>query len=164
MVTEGMTIELHVPSTNGYERVAMDTAAAAARLMGFQQPRIDDLRTAVAEACINAMEHAHEFNAAMKVVVALTIQDSSLQIDVTDQGNGVAIYPDPPDIERKLAGQQTTRGWGVFLIRSLMDEVQFNVRSERGNVTRMVIRLEPPGAQKREARRSRERRSKSDRS
>lgn len=145
MGSNAMTVELQVPSTAGYERVAMDAAASVARLVGFRQSRIEDLKTAVAEACINAMEHAHKFNEAMKVVVALTVQDSTLRIDVVDQGSGMQNNPTDPDISRKFSGEQAARGWGMFLIKALMDEVEFNVRSELGNVTRMIIRLEPPG-------------------
>ena len=137
------TIELQLPSRLGYERVAMDAAAAAAKLIGFHKSRIDDLRTAVAEACINAIEHAHKFNSAMKVVVALNIGDEHLQIDVTDQGEGLPESVEPPDIEKKFAGEQQARGWGMFLIKALMDEVEFNVHSDHGNATRMVIRLDP---------------------
>jgi serine/threonine-protein kinase RsbW len=137
------TIELHLPSRLGYERVAMDAAGSAARLMGFHQSRIEDLRTAVSEACINAMEHAHEFNAATKVVVALNIGDADLTIDVADQGEGIPESVESPDIKQKITGEQNARGWGIFLIRSLMDEAEFNVRSEYGNATRMLIRLDP---------------------
>lgn len=136
-------IELQLPSQLGYERVAMDAAAAAAKLIGFHQSRIDDLRTAVAEACINAIEHGHKFNAAMKVVVVFDIGDEHLQIDVTDQGDGPPESIESPDIGKKIAGEQEARGWGMFLIKALMDEVEFNVHSERGNATRMVIRLDP---------------------
>jgi len=142
MPNEVRTIQLQLPSRLGYERVAMDAAGAAAKLMGFHISRVEDLRTAVSEACINAMEHAHQYNATMKVVVALVIGSSSLQIDVADQGKGMPESVESPDLTKKFSGEQTARGWGVFLIKSLMDEVQFNVRSEMGNVTRMVIRLE----------------------
>ncbi len=141
---EGRTICLHLPSRLGFERVAMEAAGSAAKLIGFHRSRMDDLRTAVSEACINAMEHAHKLNAEMAVIVALRVGDESLQVDVADQGGGVPDRIDEPDIRRQFAGEQDVRGWGIFLIRSLMDDVQFNVESDLGNVTRMVIRLAPP--------------------
>ena len=141
---EMRTIQLRLPSRLGYERVAMDAGSAAAKLMGFHESRVEDLRTAISEACINAMEHAHAFNASMKVVVALTMGEDSLQIDIADQGGGMPEAIQTPDITSKFEGEQETRGWGIFLIKSLMDEVQFNVSSEVGNSTRMIIRLDPP--------------------
>ena len=151
MSLEPRTVELQLPSRVGYERVAMDAGSggihrdafvADARLVGFHKSRVDDLRTAVAEACINAIEHAHEFNARLKVIVAMNIGCDSLQIDVADQGAGVPEVVDIPDIGRKIAGDEPARGWGLFLIHTLMDEVEFNVSSERGRATRMVIYLE----------------------
>lgn len=143
MGQEIKTIEMQLPSRLGYEKVAMDAAGAAAKLIGFHSARIEDLRTAVSEACINAMEHAHEFNSAMKVIVALNLEDGQLKIDIADQGAGTPPKVESPDIEKKFAGEQESRGWGMFLIKALMDEVQFNVKSDKGNVTRMVIRLDP---------------------
>ena len=57
----GSSVHVQLPSELGFEKVAMNTAASMAELMGFSKERIDDLKTAVAEACINAMEHGNEF-------------------------------------------------------------------------------------------------------
>ena len=53
------SVEVRLPSQLGYEKVAMSTAAAVAKLMGFREDRVEDLKTAVAEACINAIEHGN---------------------------------------------------------------------------------------------------------
>ena len=134
-------IELGVPSRLGLEQVAVDAAAALAKLMGFSEDRIEDLKTAVEEACINAIEHGNQENANVKLLVELTADESKLQVDIHDRGKGLPKRIEKPDIDAKMAGKQTTRGWGLFLIQSLMDEVEFNWNPETGNVTRMVIRL-----------------------
>jgi serine/threonine-protein kinase RsbW len=138
------TISLHLPSRLGFERVAMEAAGSAARLVGFRRSRIDDVRTAVSEACINAIEHAHGLNADVSVVVGFTVGDRSLQVDIADKGEGVPSDLVAPDIGKKFRHEQDARGWGVFLMRALMDEVSFNVKSDHGSVTRMVIHLPPP--------------------
>lgn len=138
------TVELRIPSTLGYEQVAMESAASVAKIMGFSRDRIDDLKTAVSEACINAIEHGNQQNAAMKVVIALTIEGSKLQIAVHDKGKGIPQEIKKPSIEEKLAGKDTTRGWGMFLIKSLMDEVEFETKPGSGSVTRMIIHLQKP--------------------
>ena len=56
------SVEVRLPSRLGYEKVAMSTAAAVAKLMGFKPERVEDLKTAVAEACINAIEHGNLMN------------------------------------------------------------------------------------------------------
>ena len=55
MKGKSTTVEVRLPSRMGYEKVAMSTAASVAKLMGFREDRIEDLKTAVAEACINAI-------------------------------------------------------------------------------------------------------------
>ena len=134
-------IELAVPSRLGLEQVAIDATAALAKLMGFSEDRIEDLKTAVEEACINAIEHGNQENANVKVLVELTADDSKLQVDIHDRGKGIPGHIEKPDIDAKMAGKQKSRGWGLFLIQSLMDEVEFDWNPETGGVTRMVINL-----------------------
>lgn len=134
-------IELAVPSRLGLERVAVDAAAALASLMGFSDDRIEDLKTAVEEACINSIEHGNQENANIKVLVEFIADDSKLQVDIHDHGKLIWERVEKPDIDAKMAGKQTARGWGLFLIQELMDEVEFDWNPETGNVTRMVIHL-----------------------
>ena len=139
-------VELSLPSILGLELVAVDASASLAKLMGFSDDRIQDLMTAVEEACLNAIEHGNRQNADMKVLVALTVNEAKLQIDVHDQGK-TAFNPDikKPDIDAKVSGEDSrTRGWGLFLIKSLVDEVEFKWSPETGNITRMVIYLKQP--------------------
>jgi serine/threonine-protein kinase RsbW len=145
IVTESpkRSVELHIPSELGYEKVAMASAASVARKMGFSPDRIENLKTALAEACINAIEHGNKQDADTAVLVVLTVEGSRLQIDVRDQGNqAIPTDVSAPRIEDRIAGQTTTRGWGMFLIKSLMDEVEFASMPEGGNEVRMVIHLE----------------------
>ncbi|MBM3237203.1 ATP-binding protein [Candidatus Poribacteria bacterium] len=134
-------IELAIPSRLGLEQVAMDVAASVAKLMGFSEDRIEDLKTAVDEACINAIEHGNQENADVKVLVEFIAEDTRLQVDIHDRGKGIRGKIQKPDIDARIAGKQPSRGWGLFLIQSLMDEVEFDWNPETGGVTRMVIYL-----------------------
>ena len=134
-------IELSVPSRMGLEQVAVDASAALAKLMGFSEDRIEDLKTAVEEACINSIEHGNQENESVKLVVELIADESKLQVDIHDHGKLVQKNVEKPDIDAKMAGKQAARGWGLFLIQELMDEVEFDWNPETGNVTRMVINL-----------------------
>lgn len=133
-------IELHIPSILGFEKVAMDFSASVAKRMGFPEERIEDLKTAVSEACLNAIEHGNKLDASMKVGIILTIEKSKLQVAVQDKGEGIGEI-DTPKIEDKMEGKKTPRGWGIFLIKSLMDEVKFESTPEGGNLVRMIIHL-----------------------
>ena len=134
-------IELHIPSVMGYEKIAMECAASMARKMGFTEDRIEDLKTAVAEACLNAIEHGNKMDTGTKVGITLTVEESKLQVSVKDQGKGIDQIL-TPSIENKVEGKDKPRGWGIFLIKSLVNEVTFEQSPEGGNVTKMVIYLE----------------------
>jgi serine/threonine-protein kinase RsbW len=134
-------IELQIPSRLGYEKVAMDAAADVARLMGFADDRIEDLKTAVAEACINAMEHGNKFDETLSVGIILSKGTDSLEVKVVDTGTKPLGQVTVPDIDKKMHEQEQTRGMGMFLIESLVDEVEWGNTPRSGNFARMVIRL-----------------------
>jgi len=140
------TVEVRVPSRMGFEKVAMSTAASVAKLMGFRDDRIEDLKTAVAEACINAIEHGNRLNEKLSVGVVLSAGADALEVKVMDDGRGMNRQPDKlnkPDIDRKMRGEEDARGMGMFLIQALVDEAEW-VAGTDGNSSyvRLVIRLD----------------------
>jgi serine/threonine-protein kinase RsbW len=136
------TVEVRLPSRMGFEKVAMSTASAVATLMGFHQDRIEDLKTAVSEACINAIEHGNRLNEDCSVNVVLSAGADELEVKVIDSGKGMQHMPPKPDIDRKIHGDEEPRGMGVFLIQALVDEAEW-VKGTNGNCSyvRLVIRL-----------------------
>ena len=142
-VTSGTSVEVRLPSRLGFEKVAMGTASSVAQLMGFPAERIEDLRTAVAEACINAIEHGNQLNEKLSVVVILSASDEALEVKVLDNGTGMSKQPPKPDIDRKIHGEEDPRGMGMFLIQSLVDEAEWVHDSKgEGSYVRLVIRLD----------------------
>jgi serine/threonine-protein kinase RsbW len=140
------SVELKIPSEQGYEKMAMNVAADLATMMQFPRERIDDLRTAVSEACINAMEHGNVNDTSTKVYVVMTADHDRLAIDVVDEGRS---GPPPtevtaPDLGAQFAGLAEPGGMGLFVIKSLVDEAEF-VEPDLGTGTqfRMVIHLQP---------------------
>ena len=136
------TVELSIPSTLGFEKIAMDAVASLARKVGLSAERIDDLRTAVSEACMNAIEHGNEQNERRKVVVLMSATESELEISVKDQGVAFQVPDEEPSITAVIESERRSRGWGLFLIKSLVDEVEFKPLPKGGNVVRMVIDLD----------------------
>jgi serine/threonine-protein kinase RsbW len=135
------SIELRLPSRLGYEKVAMNTAASVARLMGFAEERVEDLKTAVAEACINAIEHGNKLDDSLTVGVILSMDADSLEIKVTDTGDGPQGVHAAPDIDKKMHGEEEARGMGMFLIQALVDEAEWVSSPPAGSYARMVIHL-----------------------
>ena len=140
------TVEVRVPSRMGFEKVAMSTAASVAKLMGFRDDRIEDLKTALAEACINAIEHGNRLNEKMSVGVVMSAGADALEVKVMDEGKGMKTQPgiqNKPDIDRKMRGEEDSRGMGMFLIQALMDEVEWVAGDEvNSSYVRLVIRLD----------------------
>ena len=159
------TVEIRLPSKLGYEKVAMSTAAAVATLMGFRQNRVEDLKTAVAEACINAIEHGNRLKESRSVGVVLSADEDSLEVKVIDDGKGLkgqlakqcagvhhghSHHPycgmksllGRPDIDRKMRGEEDPRGMGMFLIQALVDEAEWVTGlNGKSSYVRLVIRL-----------------------
>jgi serine/threonine-protein kinase RsbW len=136
------TVELRLPSRLGYEKVAMSTAASVAMLMGFSRDRIEDLKTAIAEACINAIEHGNRMNESRSVGVVLSMSEDALEVKVIDDGRGLNAKPPKPNIDRKMHGQEDPRGMGMFLIQALVDEAEWVKGIDgRSSFVRLVIRL-----------------------
>jgi serine/threonine-protein kinase RsbW len=137
------TVEVRLPSRLGFEKVAMSTAASVAKLMGFRDERIDDLKTAVAEACINAIEHGNRLNEKLSVGVVLSAGTDQLEVKVMDDGKGMKSLPTKPDIDKKMHGEEDPRGMGMFLIQALVDEAEWVVGTNgKGSYVRLVIRLD----------------------
>ncbi|MCL5263246.1 MAG: ATP-binding protein [Acidobacteria bacterium] len=137
----GSSVQVCLPSELGFEKVAMSTAASMAALMGFDEERIEDLKTAVAEACINAIEHGNKLNESLSVAVVLSMSQNGLEVKVIDDGVGVRQQPPSPDIDRKLHGEEDTRGMGMFLIQALVDEAEWYVGPPGKSYVRLVIKL-----------------------
>jgi serine/threonine-protein kinase RsbW len=144
-IRKSANVEVRLPSRMGYEKVAMSTAASVAKLMGFREDRIEDLKTAVAEACINAIEHGNRLNEGLSVGVVLSAGEDALEVKVMDDGKGLKGLPPKPDMEKKMHGEEDQRGMGMFLIQALVDEAEWVAGSNgKSSYVRLVIRLDPP--------------------
>lgn len=134
--------EFTLPSEPGNERVAMSRVNELVQPYNLPTGRAERLKTAVAEATMNAMEHGNQYRPDVPVAIQLLASASALAVRITDQGGGKEIPESAePSLEAKLAGLQTPRGWGLFLIKNMVDEM--NVTSDEMNHTiELIMRLE----------------------
>ena len=133
-------MELSFPSELGYEKVAREAVAAFARRLGCDRERVEDLKTALGEACINAIEHGNGHAPGLRVDVSCIGADDRLEIEVHDHGlkryeagGGVA------SIDLKLRGLAPLRGMGLMMIAQLVDEAGFTESADGGNHFRLVL-------------------------
>jgi serine/threonine-protein kinase RsbW len=134
------SMELSIPSELGYEVVARDAVAAFALRMGFSHERVEDLKTALSEACINAIEHGNLLTPSLRVNVACTCNGDRLVVEVHDQGlkHHTPVHI-PLSMADKMAGLGSMRGMGLLLIGQLMDESGFDPNSQDGNRFRLAL-------------------------
>jgi len=138
------TIEVSLPNKLGYERIAMSCSATFAKIVGFLPERVEDLKTAVSEACLNAMEHGNLNHPEKRVLVTMDYKDHIFRVSVMDQGEGMGNtpeIPEEPDIDKKIEALETPRGLGMFLIKQLVDQVEYNKMTDEGHMVRMVLKL-----------------------
>jgi anti-sigma regulatory factor (Ser/Thr protein kinase) len=137
--------DFELPSAPGNERQAIERVESAVADLGLEASRVERLKTAVAEATMNAMEHGNEYRADRPVSIRVLLSADRLRVQVTDQGDaGELAEPETPDLQAKLEGRQKPRGWGLFLIEKMVDETR--VTSERGKRTvELALRLEGGG-------------------
>ncbi len=120
-----------LPSAPGNERLAMHRVSQSARDLGLEPAQLAQLESAVAEATLNAMEHGNNYQADKPVEIEVLTAPSLLVVRITDQGNdpldwqrNFLLDAPTPDLTAKLAEEQSPRGWGLFLIKHLVDDVR----------------------------------------
>jgi serine/threonine-protein kinase RsbW len=106
--------------------------AGFATRCGFPEEDVSDIRLAAGEALSNAVEHGSR-NEGRKITVACTFDRNVLVIEIQDSGKG---FTEPLD-RGKVTPDDRGRGFGIFLMRRLMDEVNF---SRNGTVVRLIRR------------------------
>ena len=118
--------ELSLPSEPGNERRASEEVAKAVSELGLPERALERLKTAVAEATMNAMEHGNRYNPEVPVKIQVWLLEERLLVRIIDRGGSPPPSPNVelPDLEAKLGGTQTPRGWGLFLIRNMVDELR----------------------------------------
>jgi len=132
-----------VPSEPGNERMALAQVASAVAGTGLSADQMDRLKTAVAEATMNAIEHGNDNRPEIPVDVEVLQTGTDIIVTISDQGGDQAPSgpAQEPDLLAKLAGAQTPRGWGLFLIRHMVDAMDVTSQGSRHTV-RLVMRAD----------------------
>lgn len=115
---------LTLPSDSKYVIAARLLATSVAGIAGFNVEQIEDIRMAVGEAMNNAVLHS---NCNDEVSLDVHVDDSFIQIRVSDHGKGF----NPGEVQKDLNNYQGS-GLGLFIIDSLMDEVNIDSKNKAG--------------------------------
>lgn len=123
-------IKMEIASNPQYVSVVRLTTSGIANKIGFCLEDIEDIKVAVSEACTNAIKHSLD----NKFSVEYTIFENGLTIGITDSGKGYDVNSiDEPNLE-----EPKESGLGLFIIQSLMDEVDIKSNINYGTVIKMT--------------------------
>jgi serine phosphatase RsbU (regulator of sigma subunit)/anti-sigma regulatory factor (Ser/Thr protein kinase) len=129
---ERVLAELSVPSAEGNERLAIGAVADAVAPLGIPSERLERIKTAVGEATMNAMEHGNRYREDLPADIRVALDGGRLWVRITDMGGEAPLTsPVAPDLEAKLEGLQSPRGWGLFLIERMVDELRAETDGDR---------------------------------
>ncbi|KAB3533821.1 histidine kinase [Alkaliphilus pronyensis] len=125
-------IKLSIPNKPEYVSVVRLTVAAIANRMGFNVEDIEDIKIAIAEACTNAITHGKKEDK-NNFDIEFIVKDDKLTMVVCDSGRGcITDEISVPNLNDPKEG-----GLGIFIIKSLMDEVEITSNLGKGTIIRM---------------------------
>jgi serine/threonine-protein kinase RsbW len=143
-MSEGVLREvtLALPMVPEMEIEASKTATAIAESIRMSPDRIDEVRMAVVEACINALEHSRASDREVFVTFQVLGEGDPEKLRIMVHDNGIGFAPDDvelPTMESKLKAMRK-RGWGLKIIKGLMDEVEIRSGAEGTTVVMSKMR------------------------
>lgn len=137
-------ITLTLPMLQDMELTASKMASLVGERIQMSPDKIDEVRMAVVEACINAFEHSRASQQKVELTFTVLGQDDDpegLQIMIRDHGVGF----EPGDVEipnlgQKMVNNDSKRGWGLKIIHGLMDDVDIQSSNEGTTVVMRKMR------------------------
>ncbi len=128
-------------SEPGGERDVVNRVLDAIVPLHLAPDACDRLGTAVAETVMNAIEHGNHNDPALEVETTVRTDGACVEVLVSDMGGlrELPENPEIPDLDAKLEGLQRPRGWGLFLVRSMVDEM--DVVADPDDPSRHTARL-----------------------
>ena len=130
--------QLRIPSHAGNLEIVREFVSRIARKVGFNEDDVNKIELAVDEACTNVIKHAYSSDSKKPIEIALKVDLEKLTVEITDRGKGFNPKKlQRPDMKEYIA-QMRVGGLGVYLMKTLMDEVVYNIQPGKRNQLRMV--------------------------
>jgi serine/threonine-protein kinase RsbW len=130
--------KLRIPSMTDNLQLIRDFVIKIAAKTGFSEENQEQVALAVDEACTNVIKHAHKYNATQPIDILIQTDAAKIKITISDQGSGF----DPsslskPDL-KKLTKEASHGGLGIYLMQTLMDEVDYNFNPGIKNQVQLI--------------------------
>tara|TARA_Y100001968_G_scaffold328105_1_gene374586 strand:+ start:2126 stop:2542 length:417 start_codon:yes stop_codon:yes gene_type:complete len=128
-------VDLSIPMQPDMEVIATSVAESIGTFIGLDHNKVDEIKIAVVEACINAFEHSK--SAEQRISVSFSMDEKGLMISINDGGEGFDMDDAMAKIAEKRSEGIGDRGWGLTLIHELMDEVSI-ASTDNGTLVKML--------------------------
>ncbi len=125
------SFKFYIPRKKEYVSCARLTVTSIAAVAGFDVEKIEDIRLAVGEACNNAVLHS---NGSDSIEISLVFDSPKITISVKDDGDGFEF----DENARTLDDEYNGSGLGIYIIKSLMDDVDITSERNLGTCITMV--------------------------
>jgi serine/threonine-protein kinase RsbW len=138
MVAMAKKISKTVLSRTDHLLEVRDFVSEAARQFGFSEEDVANIVLAVDEACTNIIKHAYQYAPDKEIMIAIVRNNGTFEVKIKD--NGKNFDPDAlrtPDLKRNLSHHRRG-GLGVYLMRKLMDKVEYNFEAGHSNEVSLV--------------------------
>lgn len=143
-------IELRVPSKAEYVSIVRAFVTDLSRRLGLCTSSVEDVQVAVSEACTNVVLHAYsDADHGSELVVRCGVKNGRLTVEIADSGQGFANAVGKPKYSRDRDG-----GFGLVLIRNLMENVSLDSSPDQGTVVRMSKQTDRSGIRRSQVRSS----------
>ncbi|MFQ6031509.1 MAG: ATP-binding protein [Candidatus Zixiibacteriota bacterium] len=128
--------QIIIPSSLNYLPKVDEYVEGKLRELGVDENKLVDIAISVTEAVTNAVVHGNRNDLKKKVHIRLKADSSHVEITVEDQGNGF----DPESIQSPIVEKNLLKevGRGIFILKSLMDEVDFIIHPQKGTLVKMT--------------------------
>lgn len=124
-----LLVRASFPNRPGSEKEAAAMTEPIFDQLGVSKERLEDVKTIISEACLNAMEHGNRFDQDASCDVEFRFADGLFSIRVYDQG-GMRVWSgihEFQDIAIVMESEREPRGWGLKLIDSLADSWELHI-------------------------------------
>jgi len=115
--------------------------SSAARSFGFGDEDVSKIALAVDEACTNIIKHAYRFDPSGSISVTVRGRNGSFEVTIRDTGREFDPAGVPAPNMKEYLARYRRGGLGMYLMRSLMDEVKYDILPGKRNVVRLIKHL-----------------------
>ena len=136
--------KLKIPSVTENLQMIREFVLKIAAKAGFNEENQEQIALAVDEACTNVIKHAHHHDARRLMDIQIQTDASKIKITITDRGQGFDLTKlRDPDIERFIK-ESKHGGLGIYLIKTLMDEVDYDFKPGVKNQVQLTKYIQKP--------------------